>query len=162
MRPILCAMLGFLLANHVHAEELRSYILMGGTGAHPVQAAFVDASSIVKDGDQVTYWTLWAYSKPVQFSSAKLSYVMRQNVDDCGKDLSRQTFVAGFDDEGRQINNDLDHSTPMAPIAPESIGGQMHRFVCFGKAPFDTPPTVISTIAEALQAAALFEAFQGN
>ncbi|WP_442679362.1 tetratricopeptide repeat protein [Sphingomonas sp. ASY06-1R] len=91
----------------------------------PGQVVFIDAKSIERKKDNVTYWTMYVIrpGKP----EVMMKTHMRAN---CTRRTLSFLGQFKFDAQGRQIGQSPTRPSPMQPVPPDSLGDAEINFAC--------------------------------
>jgi TPR repeat protein len=91
----------------------------------PGSVVFIDAQSIERKKDIVTYWTMHVIrpGEPEVMTKAHMRA-------ECGKRRLQMLTILRFDETGRSIGVAPSRSSPMQSIAPDTLGDAELRFAC--------------------------------
>lgn len=125
MRNLFQSALGLIPAltltpSAAHASEW--WYVNSGAG----RVVFVDAKSIERKKETVTYWTMYVI-RPGEPEVLTKSHMRAE----CGKRRLRTLEMLRFDGDGHAIGGDTPHRPgPVLPIAPDTLGDAEFRFAC--------------------------------
>lgn len=99
------------------------------------QGAFVDDTTLVRDGDIRTYWTLWVFITPARAPDGRMvSHRRLQSRDDCAARRTEAVRHIAYDESGRVL---IDYRPDLGPQSgePGSTNYDLMRYVCDGRLP---------------------------
>jgi hypothetical protein len=123
-QPILAALLA-LSCGHAMAE----WTSLGDAGNAEL---FVDKATIVRSGDKVTLWSIYALKAPAAAGSASYVSLKRQDEFDCKESRMRPLQIAAYPKpmaEGTPVATEKSSASWSAP-APQSIGEKLLKVAC--------------------------------
>ncbi|MES2059365.1 MAG: tetratricopeptide repeat protein, partial [Pseudomonadota bacterium] len=91
----------------------------------PGRVLFVDAQSIERRKDEVTYWTMYVIrpGEPEVMTKSRMRA-------DCGKRRIGLLTMVRYDEQGREIGKPATHPGSMKAPPPDTLGDAEFRFAC--------------------------------
>ena len=125
MRKIVL-LFGFLFCSSVHAQSNWVFITKTQNKTN-----FVDKNSIQRSGDSVTFWDRANFS--IRDKSGDLSSKMQLTINCRTREIIIRygIFYDDLDNNGNSTSSGFPKSS-WEPIAPDTIGERLYRFVCKG------------------------------
>lgn len=119
--------------------------------ANGEQTAFIDLTTLERQGNTVTYWTLWVFTPALDMGASDLIYARRQYRDDCtARNSAQLDIVFGMADGSASGMDGPPDDTSPVPWTPGPEGEGIGKFVC-GTGP--APGSQRYNLSEAIEAA---------
>ncbi len=125
MKRAICAALSALCCIPAMAD----WRSLGDAGTAEV---FVDTASIVRTGDTVTMWSIYALKTPATAGSATYVSLKRQDEFDCKNSRMRGIQIAAYPEpmaEGRPVSSEKG-TAGWTAVTPQSTGERLWKAAC--------------------------------
>jgi len=94
---------------------------------------YYDRATILRDGDQFTYWQLANYANPIAFGSEKIFSSRTQLLIDCKRHTYHMVYIFDYSKpfaSGDLVHLDLTGTTPIYSTLPGSIDEVVEQQIC--------------------------------